>query len=132
MPPEKLDAAIIFASVGPLVPAALRALAKGGIVVCGGIHMSDIPSFPYADLWEERVITSVANLTRRDGYEFFDLAPRVPVQTATQTFPLEEANTALDRFRAGKLRGTAVLVLTDSDHRDQSEGLPAGPQQHTK
>jgi propanol-preferring alcohol dehydrogenase len=114
MPPEKLDAAIIFASVGPLVPAALRALAKGGIVVCGGIHMSDISSFPYADLWEERVITSVANLTRRDGEEFFDIAPRVPVQTTTQPFPLEQANTALDRFRAGALNGTAVLVVNAS------------------
>jgi propanol-preferring alcohol dehydrogenase len=112
MPPEKLDAAIIFASVGPLVPLALRALAKGGIVVCGGIHMSDIPSFPYADLWEERVITSVANLTRRDGEEFFETAPRVPVQTKTETFPLEEANAALDRFRAGKLSATAVLTIT--------------------
>jgi alcohol dehydrogenase, propanol-preferring len=111
MPPEKLDAAIIFASVGPLVPAALRALAKGGIVVCGGIHMSDIPSFPYADLWEERVITSVANLTRRDGEEFFEIAPRVPVQTKTETFPLEQANAALDRFRAGELTGTAVLII---------------------
>jgi len=111
MPPEKLDAAIIFASVGPLVPAALRAIAKGGTVVCGGIHMSDIPSFPYADLWEERSITSVANLTRRDGQEFLDLAPRVPVQTKTQTFPLEEANVALDRFRAGELTGTAVLTI---------------------
>ena len=111
MPPERLDAAIIFASVGALVPAALRALAKGGIVVCGGIHMSDIPSFPYADLWEERVITSVANLTRRDGDEFFEIAPRVPVRTQTETFPLEEANTALDRFRAGKLKRTAVLVV---------------------
>jgi propanol-preferring alcohol dehydrogenase len=112
MPPEKLDAAIVFASVGPLVPAALRALAKGGIVVCGGIHMSDIPSFPYADLWEERVITSVANLTRRDGEEFFDIAPRVPVKTNTETFPLEDANIALDRFRAGQLRGTAVLLIS--------------------
>lgn len=112
MPPEKLDAAIIFASVGPLVPAALRALAKGGIVVCGGIHMSDIPSFPYADLWEERVITSVANLTRSDGEEFFEIAPRVPVQTKTETFPLEQANTALDRFRAGELSATAVLTIT--------------------
>jgi propanol-preferring alcohol dehydrogenase len=112
LPPEKLDAAIIFASVGPLVPAALRALAKGGIVVCGGIHMSDIPSFPYADLWEERIITSVANLTRRDGEEFFDIAPRVPVQTKTETFPLEDANTAIDRFRAGKLSGTAVLTIS--------------------
>jgi propanol-preferring alcohol dehydrogenase len=111
MPPEKLDAAIIFASVGPLVPTALRALAKGGIVVCGGIHMSDIPSFPYADLWEERVITSVANLTRRDADEFLELAPRVPVKAHTETFPLEQANTALDRFRAGKLSGTAVLVM---------------------
>jgi propanol-preferring alcohol dehydrogenase len=111
MPPEKLEAAIIFASVGPLVPAALRALAKGGIVVCGGIHMSDIPSFPYADLWGERAITSVANLTRRDGEEFLEIAPRVPVQTETEIFPLEEANTALDRFRAGKLKGTAVLII---------------------
>src|SRR5438874_5224860 len=111
MPPEKLDAAIIFASVGALVPAALQALAKGGIVVCGGIHMSDIPSFPYADLWEERVITSVANLTRRDGDEFFEIAPRVPVRTHTETFPLEEANVALDRFRAGKLKATAVLLV---------------------
>ena len=114
MPPEKLDAAIIFASVGPLVPAALHALAKGGIVVCGGIHMSDIPSFPYADLWEERIITSVANLTRRDGEEFFNIAPRVPVKTKTETFPLEEANIALDRFRAGKLSGTAVLLIPRS------------------
>ena len=112
MPPEKLDAAIIFASVGPLVPAALHALAKGGIVVCGGIHMSDIPSFPYADLWEERIITSVANLTRRDGEEFLDIAPRVPVKTKTETFPLEQANTALDRFRAGELNGTAVLLVS--------------------
>jgi len=111
MPPEKLDAAIIFASVGPLVPAALHALAKGGTVVCGGIHMSDIPSFPYADLWGERDITSVANLTRRDGEEFFEIAPRVPVLTKTETFPLEQANTALDRFRAGQLKGTAVLTI---------------------
>jgi propanol-preferring alcohol dehydrogenase len=111
MPPEKLDAAIIFASVGPLVPMGLRALAKGGVVVCGGIHMTDIPSFPYADLWEERVITSVANLTRRDGDEFFEIAPRVPVRTHTETFPLEEANPALDLFRAGKLRATAVLKI---------------------
>jgi len=113
MPPEKLDAAIIFASVGPLVPAALRALAKGGIVVCGGIHMSDIPSFPYGDLWEERIITSVANLTRRDGEEFFNIAPRIPVKTKTQTFPLEQANTALDQFRAGELHGTAVLTVIE-------------------
>jgi alcohol dehydrogenase, propanol-preferring len=113
MPPEKLDAAIIFASVGPLVPAALQALAKGGIVVCGGIHMSDIPSFPYADLWEERIITSVANLTRRDGGEFFSIAPLIPVKTKTETFSLEEANTALDRFRAGELSGTAVLTISE-------------------
>ena len=111
MPPEKLDAAIIFASVGPLVPAALRALAKGGIVVCGGIHMSDIPSFPYVDLWEERVITSVANLTRHDGEDFFEIAPHVPVQTKTERFPLEQANVALDRFRAGELKDTAVLLM---------------------
>ena len=111
MPPEKLDAAIIFASVGPLVPTALRAIAKGGIVVCGGIHMTDIPSFPYVDLWEERVITSVANLTRRDGDEFFKIAPRVPVRTQTETFALEQANTALDLFRAGKLSATAVLTI---------------------
>jgi propanol-preferring alcohol dehydrogenase len=116
MPPEKLDAAIIFASVGELVPAALRALAKGGIVVCGGIHMSDIPSFSYADLWGERAITSVANLTRRDGEEFFDIAPRVPVQTETEIFPLEEANTALDRFRTGKLKATAVLMIDTTVH----------------
>ncbi len=113
MPPEKLDAAIIFASVGPLVPAALRALAKGGVVVCGGIHMTDIPSFPYVDLWGERVITSVANLTRGDGEEFFELAPRVPVQTHTEAFPLEQANTALDRFRTGKLKGAAVLTIAE-------------------
>jgi len=111
MPPEKLDAAIIFASVGPLVPTALRALAKGGIVVCGGIHMSDIPSFPYADLWGERAITSVANLTRRDAEEFLEIAPRVPVQTKTEIFPLEEANAALEKFRAGELTATAVLVI---------------------
>jgi alcohol dehydrogenase, propanol-preferring len=113
MPPEKLDAAIIFASVGPLVPTALHALVKGGIVVCGGIHMTDIPSFPYADLWEERVITSVANLTRRDGDEFFEIAPRVPIRTHTETFSLEQANIALDQFRAGKLKGTAVLTIAE-------------------
>jgi alcohol dehydrogenase, propanol-preferring len=113
MPPEKLDAAIIFASVGSLVPVALRALAKGGVVVCGGIHMSDISSFPYADLWEERVITSVANLTRRDGEEFFEIAPTVPVRTNTETFQLTQANTALDLFRAGKLSATAVLTVAE-------------------
>jgi len=113
MPPEKLDAAIVFASVGPLVPAALRAVARGGVVVCGGIHMTDIPSFPYAYLWEERVITSVANLTRHDGEKFFEIAPRVPVRTRTKTFALEQANTALDLFRAGKLSATAVLRITE-------------------
>lgn len=114
MPPEKLDAALVFASVGPLVPVALRALAKGGIVVCGGIHMSDIPSFSYADLWGERVITSVANLTRRDGEEFLEIAARVPVRTKTQTFPLEEANVAVEKFRAGDLAATAVLKIFES------------------
>src|SRR5436309_15942115 len=111
-PPETLNAAIIFASVGELIPVALRTLAKGGGVVCGGIHMSDIPSFPYVDLWGERAITSVANLTRPDGEEFLEIAPRVPVRTETEIFPLEEANTALDRFRAGKLKGTAVLMMS--------------------
>jgi propanol-preferring alcohol dehydrogenase len=111
LPPEKLDAAIIYAPVGALVPAALRALAKGGIVVCGGIHMSDIPSFPYVDLWGERTICSVANLTRRDAEEFLEIAPRVPVRSQTETFRLEEANTALDKLRSGKLKGAAVLAI---------------------
>ena len=112
VPPVKLDAAIIFAPVGALVPAALRALTKGGVAVCGGIHMSDIPSFPYVDLWGERAICSVANLTRGDGQEFLEIAPRVPVKTKTQTFLLEEANTALEKFRAGKLEGNAVLQIS--------------------
>jgi propanol-preferring alcohol dehydrogenase len=111
IPPVKLDAAIIFAPVGELVPQALRALAKGGIVVCGGIHMSDIPSFPYEILWEERSICSVANLTRRDGEEFLALAPKVPVRTKVQTFPLEKANVALNQLRSGKIQGAAVLVM---------------------
>ena len=110
-PPEKLDAAIIFAPAGELVPHALRAVGKGGAVVCGGIHMSDIPSFPYSILWEERFICSVANLTRRDGEEFFMLAPKVPVRTEVQTFRLEEANEALARLRAGQIQGAAVLVI---------------------
>jgi alcohol dehydrogenase, propanol-preferring len=110
LPPEYLDAAIIFAPAGELVPAALRALRKGGIVVCGGIHMSDIPSFPYEYLWEERSICSVANLTRRDGSEFLALAPKVPVHTQTVPFPLRQANEALDRLRYGRLTGAAVLV----------------------
>ena len=114
MPPEKLDAAIIFAPVGQLVPLALKAVAKGGIVVCGGIHMSDIPSFPYSILWQERSICSVANLTRRDGAEFMALAPKVPVRTEIESFPLEEANEALNRLRAGKIRGAAVLVTNSS------------------
>ncbi len=109
-PPEELDAAILFAPVGSLVPAALRAVAKGGTVVCAGIHMSDIPSFPYEILWGERVARSVANLTRRDGEEFLALAPQVPVRTAVQTFPLGEANEALARLRNGKIQGAAVLV----------------------
>lgn len=109
-PPEPLDAAIIFAPAGPLVPLALAAVAKGGIVVCGGIHMSDIPAFPYSLLWEERAICSVANLTRRDGEDFFGLAPRVPVKTIVQRFPLTEANEALQRLRSGMVRGAAVLI----------------------
>ena len=109
-PPAPLDAAIIFAPVGELVPQALKAVGKGGIVVCGGIHMSDIPSFPYSILWQERSICSVANLTRRDGAEFMALAPKVPVRTEVQTFPLAEANEALARLRGGKLQGAAVLV----------------------
>lgn len=110
-PPEPLDAALIFAPAGELLPAALRAVGKGGVVVCGGIHMSDIPSFPYELLWGERVVRSVANLTRRDGEEFFALAPRVPVVTEVETFPLEEANEALARLRDGRLEGAAVLTM---------------------
>ena len=110
MPPVLLEAAIIFAPVGALVPAALRALEPGGTVVCGGILMSDIPSFPYRDLWRERSIVSVANLTRADGREFLALAPRIPVKTETHTFPLEQANEALAALRGGKLTGAAVLV----------------------
>ena len=109
-PPEELDAVIVFAPVGDLVPAALGHVRKGGAVVCAGIHMSDIPSFPYELLWGERVIRSVANLTRADGGEFLALAPTVPVRTEVETFPLEQANEALDRLRAGALRGAAVLV----------------------
>ena len=110
MSPVKLDAAIIFAPAGELVPQALKAVVKGGTVVCGGIHMSDIPSFPYSILWEERSVCSVANLTRRDGEEFLALAPKVPVRTEVQTFPLEEANEALARLRSGGIQGAAVLV----------------------
>jgi propanol-preferring alcohol dehydrogenase len=114
-PPEELDAAILFAPVGGLVPLALRAVAKGGTVVCAGIHMSDIPSFPYHLLWGERTVRSVANLTRRDGEEFLALAPKVPVWTEVQTFPLAQANEALARLRSGQVRGAAVLV--DRSHR---------------
>ncbi len=110
-PPEELDAAIVFAPVGELVPAALAAVAKGGAVVCAGIHMSDIPSFPYELLWGERVVRSVANLTRRDGEEFLELAPRVPVRTEVEAFRLAEANEALGRLRAGEIRGAAVLEV---------------------
>jgi alcohol dehydrogenase, propanol-preferring len=108
--PEELDAAIIFAPAGELVPAALRAVAPGGTVVCAGIHMSDIPSFPYELLWSERTIRSVANLTRRDGEEFLALAPLVPVRTEVETYPLVRANDALARLRDGRVRGAAVLV----------------------
>jgi alcohol dehydrogenase, propanol-preferring len=109
-PPEELDAAIIFAPVGALVPAALRVIRPGGTVVCGGIHMSDIPSFPYELLWRERRIVSVANLTRRDGEEFLALAPRVPVRTEVTTLPLAAANEALAMLREGRLSGAAVLL----------------------
>jgi propanol-preferring alcohol dehydrogenase len=108
--PEPLDAALIFAPVGALVPAALRALAPGGTVVCAGIHMSDIPSFPYRDLWEERVLRSVANLTRADAEEFLALAPQVPVRTTVTPFALADAETALERLRAGELEGAAVVL----------------------
>ena len=111
--PEPLDAAIIFAPAGALVPAALRATAPGGTVVCAGIHMSDIPSFPYRDLWEERVLRSVANLTRADAQEFLALAPRVPVRTTVQEFALEGAEEALTRLRDGRIEGAAVLRVTD-------------------
>src|SRR5438132_1611116 len=112
-PPEPLDAAIIFAPAGPLVPAALRAVVKGGTVVCAGIHMSDIPAFPYDVLWGERTLRSVANLTRKDGTEFLALAPRVPVRTEIEPHPLERANEALERLRAGKVKGAAVLTIAD-------------------
>jgi propanol-preferring alcohol dehydrogenase len=110
-PPEKLDAALVFAPVGPLVVAALKATHKGGVVVCGGIHMSDIPAFPYSLLWEERVIRSVANLTRKDGEEFLALAPQVPVRTDVKVFPLEQAGEALEQLRNGQFTGAAVVKL---------------------
>jgi propanol-preferring alcohol dehydrogenase len=111
--PEELDAAIIFAPVGELVPVALRAVAKGGTVVCGGIHMSDVPRFPYSILWGERVVRSVANLTRQDGIEFLQLAASIPIQTRVEVFGLDKANQALDRFRRGQIQGAAVLAPAD-------------------
>jgi propanol-preferring alcohol dehydrogenase len=110
LPPKKLDAAIIFAPVGSLVPLALKAVDKGGIVVCGGIHMSDVPAFSYDLLWEERCVCSVANLTRRDGEDFFKIAPCVPVKTTVEVFPLAQANEVLSKLRTGKIHGAAVLV----------------------
>jgi propanol-preferring alcohol dehydrogenase len=109
-PPEQLDAALVFAPAGPLVPAALKVLCPGGTVVCAGIHMTDIPSFPYEDLWHERTIRSVANLTREDGREFLALAPKVPVRTTVTTYPLERTEQALDDLREGRVEGTAVIV----------------------
>ncbi|HIK56142.1 MAG TPA: zinc-dependent alcohol dehydrogenase family protein [Synechococcales cyanobacterium M55_K2018_004] len=111
-PPEPLDAAIIFAPVGSLVPAALKAVGKGGTVVCAGIHMSEIPAFPYSILWEERVVRSVANLTRQDGEEFLAIAPQIPIHTEVQVFPLEAANQALMALRTGKIMGAAVLQMS--------------------
>ena len=111
LPPEKLDAAIIFAPVGKLVPQALKAVKKGGSIVCAGIHMSDIPSFPYKDLWEERSIESVANLTRQDGVDFMGLAPKIPVESNVTTYTLEQANEALDDLREGNFEGSAVLKI---------------------
>ncbi len=116
-PPVELDAAILYAPVGALVPAALKAVRPGGRVVCAGIHMSPIPSFPYEILWRERQIVSVANLTRRDGEEFLALAPKVPIKTRVETLPLDAANEALARLRAGRLEGAAVL-LVDSGGAD--------------
>ncbi len=115
VPPEPLDAAIIFAPVGKLVPVALKAVRKGAAVVCAGIHMSDIPSFPYRDLWEERVLRSVANLTRRDGEDFLRLAPQIPVRTEVTTFALDEANEALKALSDGKLQGSAVLKIGSTE-----------------
>ena len=116
MPPEPLDAAILFAPVGALLPVALRAVAKGGSVVCAGIYMSDIPSFPYQILWGERRIVSVANLTRKDGVEFLALAPKVPIKTTVQVFPLEQANEALTELRIGHINGAAVLTMCQLPH----------------
>ena len=119
-PPQELDASILFAPAGELVPAALRVLAKGGVVVCAGIHMSDIPSFPYELLWEERSVRSVANLTREDGREFLELAPRVPVRTEVDVVPLAQANEALERLRRGEVRGSLVLQVASSASRSEA------------
>jgi propanol-preferring alcohol dehydrogenase len=127
LPPEALDAALIFAPVGALVPAALRALDKGGTVVCAGIHMSDIPGFPYANLWEERTIRSVANLTRRDAEEFLALAPGVPVHTRPVVYALEKANDALDDLRSGRIEGAAVLVPPNAAAVRTAPRGPASP-----
>jgi propanol-preferring alcohol dehydrogenase len=116
--PEELNGSIIFAPVGELVPVALRASARGGVVVCAGIHMSDIPAFPYEILWGERQLRSVANLTRRDGDEFLELAPAVPVRTATAIYPLAAANEALDDLRGGRVRGAAVLAVAAREEGD--------------
>jgi propanol-preferring alcohol dehydrogenase len=124
--PEELDAAIIFAPVGELVPAALRATAKGGVVVCAGIHMSDIPAFPYELIWGERVLRSVANLTRADAEAFMALTPQVPVRTEVETFPLTQANDALDRVRAGNVRGAAVLDVVERPPLSGVSILPRG------
>lgn len=121
-PPEELDAAILFAPVGELVPVALRATAPGGVVVCGGIHMTDIPSFPYALLWQERVLRSVANLTRQDAAEFLALAPRIPVRTEVRAYPLEEANQALEDLRRGRIRRGAAVLLVSNPQETDNEG----------
>lgn len=126
LPPEPLDAAILFAAAGQLVPVALRAVRKGGRVICAGIHMSDIPSFPYADLWGERSIQSVANLTRSDGEAFFDVARRVPVRTSIRAYPLSRANEALADLRAGRVEGAAVLV-PDGPSNSMHAASPIGP-----
>lgn len=130
-PPQSLDAAIIFAPVGALVPAALMAVAKGGMVVCAGIHMSDIPSFPYKSLWEERSIRSVANLTRQDGEEFLALAPQIPIQTQVQAFSLSAANEALSALRNGTVTGAIALVIADESGRKDSLEVEAFPRPRT-
>ncbi len=126
-PPEELDGALIFAPVGDLVPAALRVTAKGATVVCAGIHMSDIPSFPYELLWEERVLRSVANLTRADGEEFLDLAPRIPVRTEVEAHPLADANEALARLRSGQVRGASRCGLAWCGARPITDRAPLLP-----